>query len=71
MRNRLGEVAEESGCTAEELEDVKALAGVKEEYMKDALELIDREYGSMDEYLKNQLQVSEEEKSALQEKYLE
>lgn len=67
----MGKMAEESGCTEEEVEDVKALAGVKEEYMKDALELIDREYGSMDEYLKNQLQVSEEEKAALQEKYLE
>lgn len=67
----MGQAAEEKGCTEEEVNAVKALAGVSVEYMKEALELIDSEYGSMHDYLNNQLDVSDEEIAVLQARYLE
>lgn len=65
------QMAEEKGCTEDEVAGVKNLSGVNAEYMQNALDLIDDEYGSMQEYLNNQLDVSEEDIAALQAKYLE
>ena len=54
-----------------ELTVVRSLVGANEDYFIDALDLIDRKYGSMDQYLEEILLVSPSDRQVLQDRYLE
>lgn len=54
-----------------ELTVVRSLVGANEDYFIDALDLIDRKYGSMDEYLEEILLVSPADRQVLRDRYLE
>ncbi len=54
-----------------ELTVVNSLVGANEAYFVDALNLIDRNYGSMEEYLENILLLSPADRKVLQDRYLE
>ena len=63
--------AKDRGCEEELLNEIGALVGVSREYMKDTIDLIETEYGSMDDYLHNQLGLTDDDITALRDKYLE
>ena len=54
-----------------ELTVVRSLVGANEDYFIDALDLIDRKYGSMDAYLEEILLVSPADRQVLRDRYLE
>ena len=54
-----------------ELTVVNTLVGANEAYFIDALDLIDRKYGSMQDYLQDILLVSEDDQATLRDRYLE
>lgn len=54
-----------------ELTVVNSLVGANEAYFIDALDLIDRKYGSMQDYLRDILLVSEADQATLRDRYLE
>lgn len=59
------------GGSREEEKVAETLIGVTTPYFEDALDLIDREYGSMDNYLRDILVVSDKDIETLKERYLE
>ena len=63
--------AQDRGCEEELLDEIGALVGVSREYMKETIDLIETEYGSMDDYLHNQLGLTDDDITALRDKYLE
>lgn len=67
---KMGKAAKDKGCTEQEVESVKTLAGVSRAYMEKALDAIDTQYGSMGQYLKNQMKLSDQDIQKLQDKYL-
>jgi len=60
-----------AGGGPEELKVVRTFIGVYPPYFEDALDLIDKEYGSIQEYLFNQLLMSENDIETLRQRYLE
>lgn len=60
-----------AGGGEEEIKVIRTFIGVYPPYFEDALDLIDREYGSLQDYLRNQLLTSDKDIEILRERYLE
>lgn len=59
------------GGGEEEFDAALTFIGVNSEYFENALDIIDKEYGSMDDYLRNQLILRDKDIEALRDKFLE
>lgn len=59
------------GYSDEAMKAAKAIAGAEQDYLEKALDVIDREYGSMDIYLERKLGLSVDNKQKLRDKFLE
>ena len=73
-QNKIDELtrkAEEMDCDENVLKEIKASAGVNEEYLESTFNSVKEEYGSIHDYLNHQLGVSDEDMKKLQDKYLE
>lgn len=55
----------------EQIEDIKALVGVSKRNLEEALDMIDKRYGSMDKYLESALHLTEEKRNNLKKRFLE
>lgn len=69
--DQMAAAAEAAGYDEEQVEAVATLTGVNRDYMANALDFIDDEFGGMDAYLHNQIGLTDEEIAQLQEMYLE
>lgn len=61
----------QNGGEEEDLYVARTFIGANLHCFEDALDLIDRKYGSMKDFLRNQLRVDDEDISRLRERYLE
>lgn len=69
--NALKHRMEEQGYGPAEKAVAQTFIGVNTDYFMDALNLIDKEYGSLDEYVSNQLMLSDEDRMCLRQRLLE
>ena len=67
----LYEQVERNGDGKEEEKVILTFIGANSEYFKEALDLMDSEFGGAEAYLANQLCLSEEDKASLKAKFLE
>lgn len=63
--------AKELEYSEEQIEDIKALVGVSKRNLEEALDMIDKRYGSMDKYLESALYLTEEKRNNLKKRFLE
>lgn len=64
------EKAKKKGCNNTQIEYLKALIGVSEKNVEDALDMIDKRYGSMEQYLTDVLKCDEGQRQKLRDRFL-